>query len=103
MRTRATSSIRPAARRARSSSPSGARSSRPWTMGPLQPDANQGGREPFFLDREIALLDPVFPCPHPAGLLFESWVDGPALSLAVRLEATLRFPGEGLRIPRGRF
>src|SRR5437899_4403740 len=35
MRTRATSSIRPAARRARSSSPSGARSSRPWTMGHL--------------------------------------------------------------------
>src|SRR6266571_1612285 len=35
MRTRATSSIRPAARRARSSSPSGARFSRPWTMGHL--------------------------------------------------------------------
>src|SRR5207245_11632384 len=35
MRTWATSSIRPAARRARSSSPSGARSSRPWTMGHL--------------------------------------------------------------------
>src|ERR1700756_4512520 len=35
MRTRATSSIRPAARRVRSSSPSGARSSRPWTMGHL--------------------------------------------------------------------
>src|SRR5712664_4889263 len=35
MRTRATSSIKPAARRTRSSSPSGARSSRPWTMGHL--------------------------------------------------------------------
>src|SRR3989442_3500294 len=35
MRTRATSSVKPAARRAGSSGPSGARSSRPWTMGHL--------------------------------------------------------------------
>src|SRR6266852_282024 len=199
MRTRATSSIKPAARRARSSSPSGARSSRPWTMGHLlhlqlrelqgivplrredaarlvvpgeaadsrfdqleaasvaqilpvvlemglkarrafdqtgeilrqrefralrgedlghaptrrethvrdpigvpQPDTDRSRREALLIETDDRLLDLGLLHPDPLRVRLEVRSGRAALSFAVRMDASHRFPREGLRIPRNR-